>query len=127
MGIHLLLFKGQVFATQMFAGLVTEILERGLPVHVGIGEKRLLHFKFHGSYPRNDLMVVIEVPDRQAWVYGGNGSFRRGIEMLKPQWDSNTDFNLIFSARYGRGRYKLSVGRTSTGLYSQDGIDIDVQ
>jgi hypothetical protein len=126
MGIQLLQSGRQVYATQLFSGMVAELLEPGLPLHVRVGEKRLLRFRFHDESPRDDLMVLLEVPDRQAWVSAGNGRFTRGAAMLTPQWESTTDFRVIFSAQYGRGRYRICVGRASTSQYCQPGIDLNV-
>jgi len=126
MGIQLLQIGSQVYATQLFTGMVAELLEPGLPLHVRFGEQRLLRFRFHDESLRGDLMVLFEVPDPQAWVPVGNGRFTRGVAMLKPQWESKTDFRVIFSAQYGRGSYRICVGRASTSHYCRPGIELNV-
>jgi hypothetical protein len=126
MGIQLLQSGRQVYATQLFTGMVAELLEPGLPLHVQVGEKRLLRFRFHDESPRGDLMILLEVPDRQAWVAAGIGMFTKGAVVLKPQWETATDFRVILSAQYGRGSYRICVGRASTSQYCQPGIELNV-
>jgi hypothetical protein len=126
MGIQLFQAGRKVYATQLFAGLLAELLKPELPLQFRVAEKNLLHFRSYNDAPRSDLTLMVEVPDREAWMPTGSGMFMRGAAMLKPQWESTTDFHINFSAQYGRGPYRIYIGRASTSAYCRQGIELIV-
>jgi hypothetical protein len=126
MGLHVLQHERQVYVTQLFGGLVAELLEQGLPIRINDREKRELRFGFYGSFPRNDLMLMVEVPDKHAHFPAGFRHFTKGAAMLKPNWDGTNTFHMEFTAMAGRGHYRILVGKASTFQFFQSGIDLNV-
>ena len=125
MGIELLQVDRKVYATQLFAGLLAELLEPVLPLQLRVAEMAILHFRYYDS-PRSDLMLMVEVPNRDAWLPAGNGMLIKGAAVMEPQWDSTTDFHVNFNAQYGNGLYRICIGKTSASAYCRQGIELNV-
>ena len=126
MGLHLLQHEREVYVTQLFGGLVAELLEQGLPIRIGVREKRKLRFEFYGGFPRNDLMLLVEVPDQHAQFPAGFQRITKGAAIMKPIWEGTNTFHLEFAAMAGRGHYRILVGKASTSEFFQSGIDLNV-
>lgn len=125
MGIGLCQVSHLVYVTQFFANLEVELLGRRLPIYLCTAQSTTLRFRNY-RIPRSDVAAMVRIPDAEAWLSTGNGMYMKGAIMLRPQWESTTDFRLELQARYGRGIYRIQIGQASSGLYIQQGFEVKV-
>lgn len=125
MGIYLCQTGRRVYATQLFAGLDAELLESEFPIYLRATQSYSMRFRYHQA-SRCDVSVMVQTPNPEKWLPTGNGMYLKGAAILQPQWESVTDFRVDFEAHYGPGLYRIFIGRASTSMYNQQGIDVNV-
>lgn len=97
-----------VFATQLFAEAVAEMLGEKPPLRSVLGRTCSFRFLFLGRFPREDLLVVLRVPDARCRFALGNGLFAVGWRPLEISWTGDV-FAVCFRPEQKPGVYELHL------------------
>jgi Cysteine-rich secretory protein family len=127
LGIGLCQSRRQVYATQSFACLYAELLNRRPPISVRLGESCTLRFYFFNRFDRTELAILLEFPDPLALVPVDNGRYFKGACPQNLKWESDRTFRILPSLNCGRGAYKLYAGDASLDTYCPTAVVINVR
>ena len=105
--------KDTYYATQTFGDLIAEMITEP-PDTIPIGSKRRFTFRFLGDFPREDLTVFLQFPDKGERFYLPDRSYYTGIGPYEPIWDNDEQFSLELVFDKGKGIYELVMGQKGT-------------
>jgi len=126
LGVSLAASRDRIYLTQSFANLYIEFGTAAQSRQLCYGSRCALTFSFLGAFPRADLAIHLEVPDRDAMHAAAHGAYYRGTWPLLLRWRSEQLGEVGFTSVYGRGPYRLFAGRKSSGLSSPVPFIIEV-
>jgi hypothetical protein len=126
LGVGLYQSKERVFATQCFAYLYVELLDRRPPFSVRLGEACILRFRFLSSFERSDLAMLLELPSPKALMALGSDTYLKGACPQRILWDTRQTFRLTPTFSCGKGTYKLLSGRARLSQYCPAAICFEV-
>lgn len=121
MGVGVARLKNRYYATQNFADPIAKMTEN-LPENIRTGESRKFTFKYMGNFPRNNLSIFVEFPDKNAKFTVDKVNFYRGVGRFNPVWNGHDLFSFNLDFKYGKGDYILKMGKD--GLVIENGIEI---
>lgn len=111
------------YGTQVFADLIAS-LETDVPATVPFGTELSLRFRFLGPFPKEQLTVFADFPDRSAKVFISGGRYYAGGGPCIPVWDGEF-FTITLKLDKGKGRYSVKFGKN--GSFYPDGVVIQVE
>ena len=123
LGVGVVRKGDRYYATQVFGSLIA-FLETELPEKLPYGSRQRLDFTFLGTFPREELSIYVTFPDRKARYFVSDESYYVGGGPFIPTWHGANAFSVDLAFQYGKGVYRLSVGRN--GLYFEKGYEIRV-
>lgn len=126
LGIGLYQSSRHVYATQSFACLYIELLNRRPPISLLLGEACNLRFYFFNWFDRLDLAILLELPDPLALLPAGNGRYFKGACPQNLKWESSCTFEVRPKLSCGRGVYNLLAGVAGTDTFCPAGLSIYV-
>lgn len=112
----------QLYATQVFGELVAKMVTE-LPDPVPYGSEQTLRFEFLADFPKEQLSVLVNFPDKSARFYTKGRSYLEGFGIYEPHWDGEY-FTVAVKFDKGQGTYDLTLGEG--GKYFSGGIKIPV-
>ncbi len=112
----------QLYATQVFGELVAKMVTE-LPDPVPYGSEQTLRFEFLSDFPKEQLSVLVNFPDKSARFYIRGRSYLEGFGIYEPHWDGEY-FTVTVKFDKGQGTYDLTLGEG--GKYFSGGIKISV-
>jgi hypothetical protein len=107
---------GYVYATQVFASVVAELVGTApSEIPVGVGERfRFRMYELGGQL--EELAVIVRVPNDRLRFEHGDGYYSYGWYMV--QWYWERDLLVVpFTAQHGPGGYQICVGSRRTGRF----------
>jgi hypothetical protein len=114
MGIGLYEKGGYVYATQVFANIVAELLGTA-PSAVPVGSLESFRFRiYEPGCQREELAVIVRVPNERLRFRHGDDYYSYGWYMLEGYWERDL-LVVPFSAQHGPGSYQICVGSQRTG------------
>lgn len=123
LGVSVVQRGGAFYATQVFGDLVA-VLQTPLRKAYNYGTEHYFRFTFLGAFPRRDLSIMVQFPDKQARFFVSETTFYTGSGILKPVWHGQ-DFSIRLRFIYGAGDYILNLGQK--GTYYEGGLKIKVR
>lgn len=111
---------GYVYATQVFASPLIELVSPHAPI-LTRDKSPTLRFVYHGSH-HQELELVLDLPDSSAKVFVSGYQYILGSSPQVAEWEGPRAFRLRPALKYGPGDYKLRPG--FGGKYTTTAVDI---